>query len=228
MSKGALIVIEGSDGSGKGTQFKLLDEALQKAGKKVATFDFPQYDQPSSYFVQQYLNGNYGTADSLGAYGPSFFYALDRFEASFKMRQAMSEGKIILCNRFTGSSMAHQGQKISSKTKRKEYFKWLYDMEFNLLNIPKPDLNIVLLMPADIAQTLIDQKDKRSYTNKKRDMHEADLNHLKRAVATFEELCQMYPESFTPIYCTKNSSVRPINDIHQEILSLVTQFITTK
>ena len=215
------IVIEGSDGSGKGTQFKLLGDYLEGQGHEIATFDFPRYSEESSYFVRQYLNGNYGDADSLGAYGPSFFYALDRFEASYKMRDALKAGKTILCNRYYGSSLAHQGQKIHSKTERKKYYDWLYDMEVNLLSIPKPDLNIVLIVPADIAQTLIDQKEKRTYTDMKRDIHEADLNHLKRAVTTFEELCSLYPESFTPIYGTEGSRLKSIDEVHQEIITLL-------
>lgn len=219
MKKGRLIVIEGSDGSGKGTQFKLLTDYLKKSGKEVATFDFPQYAQESSYFVREYLNGHYGSADSLGAYGPSFFYALDRFDASFKMREALSAGKIVLCNRYYGSSLAHQGQKIDSKVERKKYYDWLRNLEFTLLGIPEPDVNLVLLMPAAIAQSLVDQKEKRDYTEMKRDIHEADLNHLTRAVSTFEELCELYPDSFTPIYCTKQGTLKSIDEVHQEVIS---------
>lgn len=218
MSKGQFIVIEGSDGSGKGTQFELLAEYLRQTGNDVATFDFPQYTQPSSYFVQQYLNGRYGSADSLGAYGPSLFYALDRFDASIKIREALEAGEIVLCNRYYGSNLAHQGQKIDSPEDRKKYYDWLRNIELTILGIPEPDVNLVLVMPAEIAQGLVDKKEKRNYTDMKRDIHEADLNHLKRAVATFEELCELYPNSFTPIYCTTEGSLKSIEEVHQEII----------
>ena len=122
MSKGTFIVIEGSDGSGKGTQFSIIKDVLENAGHSIATYDFPQYSQESSYFVREYLNGNYGTADELGAKTPSLFYALDRFQASFNMRRDIEAGKIVLCNRFVGSNLAHQGQKIDDHTERQAYY----------------------------------------------------------------------------------------------------------
>ena len=108
MHRGVFIVIEVTDGSGKGTQFQKLAERLTREGYDVALFDFPQYEQPSSYFVQQYLNGKYGSAEEVGPYTSSLFYALDRFEAAPKIREALQQGKIILANRYARSTMAHQ------------------------------------------------------------------------------------------------------------------------
>ena len=207
---GTFIVIEGSDGSGKGTQFKIIAERLKAEGHDVAMYDFPQYDQESSYFVREYLNGNYGSADELGAYTPSLFFALDRFQASQSIKKDLEAGKIVLSNRFIGANLAHQGQKIDDETERTRYYDWLYDLEFNILGIPKPDVNIVLVVPAEIAQKLVDLKEARSYTDKKRDIHEADLNHLKRAVAAYEKLCEQFPEQFTAIHGTKNGELLSI------------------
>src|SRR5690348_9587367 len=136
MTKGVFIVIEGSDGSGKGTQYKLVTEKLKEKGYDVATYDFPQYDQESSYFVREYLNGNYGSAEDLGAYTPSLFFALDRFQAAQQIRKDLDGGKVVLSNRFIGSNLAHQGQKITDDTERTKYYDWLYDLEFNILGIP--------------------------------------------------------------------------------------------
>jgi dTMP kinase len=222
MKKGIFIVIEGSDGSGKGTHFNLLTEWLEEQGREIATYDFPQYDQPSSYFVREYLNGKYGGADELGAYKPSFFYALDRFDVSAALRKDLAEGKLVICNRFTGSSMAHQGQKLKGK-ERTAYFDWLFALEFDTLSIPKPDLNIVLIMPADIAQKLVDQKGERNYINKKRDIHEADINHLRGAVAAYQELCQRFPDTFTSINCTENNQLRAIDEIQAAIRHCVNE-----
>lgn len=213
MPAGRFIVIEGSDGSGKGTQFKLISDRLAAEGHDVATYDFPQYDQPSSYFVREYLNGNYGSADELGAYTPSLFFALDRFQAAQNIKKDLTAGKIVLSNRFIGANMAHQGQKIDDPAERSRYYEWLYDLEFGILGIPKPDLNIVLLVPADIAQQLVDQKEARSYTDKKRDIHEADLNHLRRAVAAYESLCRQFPDSFQPIQGVVDGKLLPIPDV---------------
>lgn len=213
--QGTFIVIEGTDGSGKGTQFKLLADYLRDHGHEVATFDFPQYDQPSSYFVKKYLNGDYGTAEQIGPYTSSLFYALDRYEAAPAIRQALSEGKIVLSNRFTGSSMGHQGTKFIHAEERRGYFIWLDNLEFEMLKIPRPTMSIVLRVPAEIAQTLVDQKEARSYTDKKRDIHEADLSHLQRAVAVYDDICQLFPKDFQRIDCVRGGDLLSIETIQE-------------
>lgn len=215
--KGVFIAIEGTDGSGKGTQFALLAEHLRTSGYDVAEFDFPQYEQPSSYFVRQYLNGHYGTADEVGPYTSSLFYALDRFEVARQIREALDEGKVVLANRFTGSSMAHQGTKFHHAEERRGYFIWLDNLEFQMLGIPRPDRSYVLRVPADIAQKLVDQKGERSYTDKKRDIHEADFNHLKRSVEVYDDLCQLFPKDFTRIDCVRNNKLLDIDTIHKQL-----------
>src|SRR5690348_2959375 len=100
MPRGRFIVVEGSDGSGKSTQFGLLTKQLEDAGHDLVTYHFPQYTEESSYFVREYLAGNYGSAAELGAYTPSLFYALDRFQAAKRMKQQLADGKVILCDRF--------------------------------------------------------------------------------------------------------------------------------
>lgn len=214
---GTFIVIEGTDGSGKGTQFQLLAERLTEAGYDVATFDFPQYDQPSSYFVREYLNGKYGTAEEVGPYTGSLFYALDRFEAAGKIREALSEGKIVLANRFVGSNMAHQGTKFEHAEERRGYFIWLDNLEFEMLRVPRPDISFVLRVPAEIAQGLVDQKEARNYTDKKRDLHESDISHLQRAVSVYDEMCELFPRDFIRVDCVRNDQLMTIEAV-QELL----------
>lgn len=214
---GTFIVIEGTDGSGKGTQFRLLADRLTDAGYEVATFDFPQYDKSSSYFVREYLNGKYGTADEVGPYTGSLFYALDRFEASHDIRKALSEGKIVLANRFVGSNMAHQGTKFQHAEERRGYFIWLDNLEFEMLRVPRPDISFVLRVPAEVAQGLVDQKEDRSYTDKKRDIHEADLSHLQRAVAVYDDMCELFPQDFVRVDCVRNNNLLPIEAV-QDLL----------
>ncbi|HET6747303.1 MAG TPA: deoxynucleoside kinase [Candidatus Saccharimonadales bacterium] len=221
MPRGKFIVIEGSDGSGKSTHFALLQEYFKAQNREIATYKFPQYDNPSSYFVTAYLNGKYGDANSLGAYTPSLFYALDRFEGSAAIRRDLEAGKIVLCDRYVGSNMAHQGQKITDKKERHAYYDWIHNLEFNMLKIPKPDLNVVLLMPASIAQELMNKREDRSYTDKKHDIHEADLNHLERAVATYTELCQLFSETFASVACTEQGNLQSIDEIQQQIRNIV-------
>jgi dTMP kinase len=213
---GIFLVIEGTDGSGKGTQFKLLVERLKKAGHDVATFDFPQYEEPSSYFVKEYLNGKYGSSEEVGPYTGSLFYALDRYQASFKIHEALRQGKIVLANRFTGSNMAHQGTKFSNQEERRGYFIWLDNLEFMMLKIPRPNKSFVLRVPAETAQALVDQKEARNYTDKKRDLHEADLSHMQKSVEVYDDLCQLFPRDFSRVDCVRSGkllSIETINDL---------------
>ncbi len=211
---GTFLVLEGTDGSGKGTQFQLLAERLQADGYDVATFDFPQYDQPSSFFVKEYLNGKYGSNEAVGPYTGSLFYALDRYHAAGQIREALRQGKIVLANRFTGSNMAHQGTKFEHVEQRRGYFIWLDNLEFEMLKIPRPDKSFVLRVPADVAQQLVDQKAARSYTDKQRDLHESDLEHLQRSVEVYDDLCQLFPKDFTRIDCIRDNKLLDIQTVH--------------
>lgn len=208
--KGLFIAIEGTDGSGKGTQFAILKSRLESEGYEVVAFDFPRYDESSSYFVKEYLNGRYGGLSDVNPYVSSLFYALDRYHVASKIRQSLEEGKIVLANRFTGSNMAHQGAKIQDHNKRLEYFSWITDLESKLLDIPQPDINIVLKIPSIMAQQLVDKKEQRSYTDEKRDIHEADNEYMDRSVCVYDELCQKFPDKFISIECV----------VQQDLLSI--------
>ncbi len=215
--RGLFLVLEGIDGSGKTTQFKRLAERLEQEGYPTAIFDFPQYEQPSSHFVREYLNGHYGSVEDVGPYVASLFYALDRYEAASKIREALDQGKVVLANRFTGSNMAHQGTKFGSAEERRGYFVWLDNLEFDLLGIPRPDKCLVLRVPAETAQQLIDEKEVRSYTDKKRDIHEADLHHLQKTVEVYDDLCQLFPKEFTRIDCVRGGQLLSIDDVQDYI-----------
>ncbi|RTK94807.1 hypothetical protein EKI60_02795 [Candidatus Saccharibacteria bacterium] len=219
---GVFIAIEGTDGSGKGTQFELLTKRLREAGHEVATFDFPQYDKPSSHFVREYLNGKFGTAEQVGPYTGSLFYALDRYEAAPAIREALAQGKVVLANRFTGSNMAHQGTKFANPEERRGYFIWLDNLEFITLGIPRPSRSIVLRVPAETAQELVGQKEKREYTDKTHDIHEADLSHMQKAVEVYDDLCQLFPKDFQRIDCVRSGqllSKELINDLLWESIA---------
>lgn len=218
---GTFIVIEGSDGSGKGTQFRLLKERLTAVGYDVEVFDFPQYDNASSYFVKEYLNGRYGPAGSISPYTASLFYALDRFEAAPKIRKALARGKIVLCNRYVGSNMAHQGGKFADSVEQRSFFVWEDSLEYQLLNIPRPKINVFLKVPAEIAQQLVAKKKARQYTDKSHDEHEADIEHLRQSVATYDLLCELFPNDFTKIDCAKDGQLLSIPEINNKIWQVV-------
>lgn len=222
--KGAFIVIEGTDGTGKATQTQKLVEHLRLKGKDVEVFDFPQYGKPSSYFVESYLNGKYGT--EVNPQAASLFFALDRYEASFKIRESLKEGKIVISNRYVASNMGHQGGKIDDAKKRHEYFAWNDNIEFNILGIPQPDLNIILWMPADIAQQLVDKKGNREYVGgQKRDLHEKDIQHLKRAEQVYQEMTKLFPKKFTLINCMEEDKLMSIEQIHEKIVQITDKIL---
>ena len=216
-NKGIFVVIEGIDGSGKGTQLQLLKDQLSEEGYSYELFDFPQYESESSYFAKQYLNGAYGSADQVGPYTASLFYALDRFDASERIKQALADGKVVIANRFVGSNMAHQGTKFDSREERRGYFVWLDSLEHTMLGIPRPDLSIVLKVTPEIAQKLVDNKEDRNYTDKKRDIHEADLSHLQRSVEVYDDMCKLFPKDFKMIDCVRGGKVIAKEKVHKLI-----------
>ncbi len=223
--KGAgFIVIEGTDGSGKTEQFKKLIARLKSNGFKVATFDFPQYEKPSSYFVKEYLNGKYGSWKKVGPHKASIFYALDRFGAGKEIKKELKTGKIVISNRYVASNMGHQGSKIKSKKQRIKLYKWLYELEFEILGIPRPMLNIVLHVPAKTAQKLVDKKGKREYLKgARRDIHEDDIGHLKQAEQAYLEIVKLFPGDFRLVECVENKRLLSIEEIHEKVWKVVKQ-----
>lgn len=220
------ITIEGGDGSGKGTQSELYREyAASVLGAQVLKLSFPRYGNESAYYAERYLNGVYGDADSVHPELGILPYALDRFAASADIRAhlGLPDG-LVVADRYMASNLAHQGTKIQDTNERRAFYERTMTTEYDILGIPRPTKNIVLLMPTDLAQANVDKKDAaiRSYTLRKRDIHEADASHLDRAKANYEELCRLYPDEYTAVKCTDESGgMRSIQDIQQEIRSLV-------
>ena len=219
---GRFIAIEGGDGSGKATQSKLLAEYLREQGSDVLETDFPRYGEASAYYVERYLNGAYGGPDDVPAELGSLPFALDRYAAKKEIIEHLKKpNSIVISNRYVASNLAHHGTKLSDPTERKAFYERTMTTEYEVLGIPRPDQNIVLIVPADLAQANVDKKDVRSYTSLKRDIHEADANHLELAKANYEELCGLYPDEFTAIKCTENEKMRPIEAIQQDIRALL-------
>lgn len=225
MKKGKFIVIDGTDGSGKATQAKLLIKRLKKEGYKVELADFPQYGKKSAGLVEEYLNGKYGEAKEVGPYRASIFYACDRYDASFRIRKALSDGKIIIANRYAASNMAHQGGKIKNTGDRKIFLKWLDNLEFGVFDIPRPDLNIILHVDAAVAQKLVDNKGHRDYVRgKKRDIHEADIKHLRDAEKIYLEIAENFP-GFSLIECTRSGKIISRDEINDMVWEKVKKIV---
>lgn len=218
--EGKFIVIEGTDGSGKATQVELLAARFKKEGFQVEIIDFPQYENPSSFFVQKYLQGEYGTADEVGPYCSSLFYALDRYDKSFEVKKWLSQGVNVIANRYVSSNMGHQASKIENIVERDKYLKWLENLEYEICNISKPTQTIFLYIPPEIGQKLVDQKSVQVYRKgMKRDIHEADIEHLKNASDAYFYVSDKY--NWTIINCTKNNKVISREEIHELIYNSI-------
>ena len=217
--KGKLIVIDGTDGSGKATHTDMLMERLAREGRGnlIKKTDFPQYKTYSAFFVEKYLRGEYGALDEVGPSRASLFYALDRYDASFEIRQWLEEGVTIISNRYASSNIGHQAGKITDPEERDRCIAWIKEIEYELLGIPKPDINILLYVPPKMGQRLVGMKQKREYARgKKRDIHEADLGHLKKASDAYLYVAEK--EGWKVINCMdKRAKLRGKEDIHQEI-----------
>jgi dTMP kinase len=221
--EGKLFVIEGTDGSGKGTQTNLLVDRLKKENYDVVMYDFPRYGERSAVFVEDYLNGKYGTAKEVGPHRGSVFYGLDRYAASFEMKKQLAEGKILIANRYISANKGHQLGKIKDPIERDNFLTWLNDFEYNMLNIPKENLTMLLYVPPQIGQKLVDQKNARSYTEKKRDIHEADLEHLMDAAEAFMYVAKK--ENWAVIDCTKDDDLLSIEEIHEMVYNTIKPLI---
>ena len=225
MPKGKFIVIEGGDGSGKTTQFNLLKEKLIKDGHQLELADFPQYGKKSAALVEEYLNGNYGTAKEVGPYRASIFYACDRYDASFEMKEWLKAGKTVLANRYATANMLHQAGKIQEQAEQDKFLEWIQDLEYNIFDIPKPDVVFFLHIPAEISQKLALKKEQRhGNIESKNDIHENDLEHLKDAAKAGIYVSKKY--NWETIECIdKNNQLRNIEDIHQEVCQKLEKYI---
>lgn len=218
--RGKFIVIDGTDGSGKGTQTDLLVKRLEAEGHAVAMADFPRYGERSAMLVEDYLNGKFGTAQAVGPYRASIFYACDRYAASFQIKQWIEEGKIVISNRYVSANMGHQSGKIKEISEVETFLAWLENLEYGIFEIPKPDTTILLYMPVEIGQQLVDKKGDREYVGgHKRDIHEDDLDHLTDAASAYLYVAKKY--NWSTIQCAPDGNLRTIEDIHEELWNLV-------
>ena len=215
---GKLIVIEGTDGSGKSTQFKKLTERLQAEGLIFKTLVFPQYSEPSSALIRMYLGGEFGTKPSdVNAYAASAFYAVDRY-ASFKKDWGnwYDQGGVIISDRYTTSNAVHQASKESPEN-RPEFLRWLYEFEYEKLGMPRPDLTIYLDVPTDFTEKMM--RSREASTNTKADIHEKDMSYLATCREMGRTASQYYGWKVIP--CVRDDEMRSIEDIHQELYALV-------
>ena len=215
---GKLIVIEGTDGSGKSTQFRLLTEAVAGAGYEFRKLVFPQYQEESSALIRMYLGGQFGDKPSdVNAYAASAFYAVDRY-ASYKKvwGEWYEQGGLVLSDRYTTSNAVHQASK-EPEEKQGEFLRWLYEFEYDKLGLPRPDLTIYLDVPTEYTEKLM--RSREAATGTHADIHEQDLAYLATCRKMGRAAAAYY--GWTVIHCVRDGEMRTIEDIHQEIYSHV-------
>ena len=223
---GKIFVIDGTDGSGKQTQFKKLQERLTKDGIDYKTVSFPNYESPSSSLVKMYLSGEFGKdAKMVSPYIASTFYAADRyatFQTSYK--DYYDKGGIILADRYTTANMVHQAGKISDKAERKKFLEWLFDFEFNLYGLPVPTQVFFLNMPVEKSLELIANRENKFTHSAQKDIHESDRNHL---IDSYNAACNVAKDyNWYEVNCVNNNNeVRTIDDIHNEIYNEIIKHI---
>ena len=223
-NKGKIIVIDGTDGSGKTTQLHLLKEKLQAEGFGVEIADFPQYNHKSAGMVEEYLSGKYGGVDDVTPYQASIFYAVDRFDFSKQIKDWLAEGKIILCNRYTSSNMAHQGCKIDNPLERKVFFNWLSELEHDILKIPRPDLCLILRVEAEISQQMAKDRAREDWKGKTKDIHEENLDHLKNAERVYCEIAESN-SNYRLVNCVSEGKIMDREEISFLVWIYVSQML---
>lgn len=219
---GKLIVIEGLDGSGKSTQLEILSRRLSEKGILLETVSFPDYESDSSALVKMYLSGKFGDKPGdVNPFAASLFYCVDRY-ASFKEKwgRDYNEGKLIIAGRYTTSNAIHQASKLNEE-EWKPFLDWLYDIEYKKVGIPEPDLVIFLDMPVEVSQKLLSGRYNENESSK--DIHERDVDYLNRCRKAARFVANY--SGFKTVSCAADGKPRSLEDISDEILSLVTDIL---
>ncbi len=225
---GKLFVIDGTDGSGKQTQFNLLKEHLERDNIDFKTVSFPNYDSPSSSLVKMYLAGEFGNnAQDISPYIASTFYAADRYATYTKdLKEYYENGGTILADRYTTANMTHQAGKIKNKEEREKFLNWLFDLEFNIYGLPKPTQVFFLNMPLEKVKELIKNRENKIDHTTKKDIHERDSKHLEDSYNSYCSLVDKY--DWKEIKCVRNNEIRTREDIHNEIYEIVYKQVQKK
>lgn len=225
--KGKLIVIDGIDSSGKATQARLLEERLSKEGVQVKRIEFPRYGEPVfGELLAECLAGKHGDFAHLDPKIASTLYALDRYEAKKDIEQWLSEGYVVVADRYTSSNQIHQGGKIIDADKREAFLAWTLRMEHEVLAIPHPDRVVYLRVPVETSLSLLTNE--RAQKNQALqggglDVVEKDRMYVERSFESAEELSKT--RSWKTVECVKEGTLRAPEDIAEEVYSSVSDLL---
>ena len=218
MRKGCFIVVDGTDWSWKRTQTDRLVEKLRWEWYEVEKIDFPQYWKPSAWPTEEYLSGKFWSADDVTPYQASILYAVDRFSAAWKIRKWLEEWKVVISDRYVSANMWHQAWKIADLKERDEFLEWLENLEYWILNIPRPDVQVFLYLDPEISRNLALKVEKPNM-DKSKDIHENDANHMRKASEAFLYVAKKF--NWIQIDCARDWEMRTIDDIGEELYEKV-------
>lgn len=221
MNRGKLIVIEGSDGSGKATQSQMLYERLKQEGENVRLISFPNYESPSSSLIKMYLNGEFGeNPEESNIYAVSMFYACDRYASFVKdWKEFYDNGGVIIADRYTTSNMIHQAAKLSNTFLQMKYVSWLTDLEYNKFKLPKPDMVFFLDVPTGISEKLMESR-KNKFTNKEeKDIHEKNKSYMEKSYETAKFVSSNY--GWMTIKCHDDENILSREHIGETVYSIM-------
>ena len=224
MNRGLLVDIEGADGSGKATQTKLLLAKLGTEGHRTATFSFPQYEKSRiGKLIGELLAGKHGDFMSTPAHLSALPYAIDRGSAAEEIKTALNDGTIIVCDRYTPSSLAHQSAKLP-KDEQPALVSLIEGIEYDDLGAPRPDVVIYLSVPTDISSDLIAGKGKRGYLEgEARDLAERNIAHQDRTRTAYLRLAE--EKGWHIVECMENGTLRTPEAIHEDIWRIVSEHL---
>lgn len=220
IKKGKLIVIDGTDGSGKATQIDLLVQHLQQDGHRVKILDFPEYYKNFfGKFIGHCLSEQYYNWINIHPKIASIAYAADRWESSKKIQDWLEKGYIVLSNRYVSANQIHQGGKIVNTAKRENFLKWLDEMEYKVFKIPRPNAVFYLNVPMNVVLRLIKERNRktsRAYVGKKKDIVEGNIPYLTNSNKTGLSLAKTQ-KGWIKIECVKNGVLETRENIHNEV-----------
>ena len=219
-TRGKLIALEGIDGSGKRTQLDLLARELDARGLATLRISFPRYESSFGKLVARYLNGEFGSLEAVDPHLSALLYAGDRLEAKAELESALSAGKIVLADRYIGSNLAHQTERVPPE-RRDEFLAWLKHLEYGLYGLPVEDLVVYLRVPAVEAHRLVGMKSARAYTSLRRDIQEADVSHLEQTALIYDRLAT--EPNWVRIDCANSVSgvLYSPEEIHRAVLQAI-------
>jgi len=216
--QGRLIVFEGTDGSGKATQTALLCRELDRRGVPYRRLEFPRYREESSALIRLYLSGAFGShPGDVNAYAAATFYSVDRF-ASYRQDwgRFYESGGLVIADRYTTSNAVHQTPKLP-REERRAFLKWLFDFEYRLLELPKPDRVVYLDLPTEISEEMMRRREEKTHTQA--DIHERDEAYLAACRESAELIINLC--GWEKIDCSRDGQIRSPEDIHREVLARV-------